>query len=279
MSVKVSALCWKVRLPATEKLVLLRLADFADDQGFNIYPAVQTVADDCGVGARAVQLTLKKLVGVGILVIINQGGGRGRATEYAIDMDLIRQLKAAPPTAQRYSNGHDRSHAKGENPEPSAPFASVNPALDDINPEPRSPHPLLPVKEEGGGYAGAHDAASLVEGLTGLKATNRNIATVGEWLAAGYDPKLDIYPAVVEALPTAKTAPGYFAYFTGAIARRHAARTIPKQESTNVHPFQPAAKRGGYPGRATGSVAQTRLVAREFEIGDFDPDGAGVWQG
>jgi hypothetical protein len=45
---KVSALCWKVPLAATEKLVLLRLADFADDGGFNIYPAVQTVSQDTG---------------------------------------------------------------------------------------------------------------------------------------------------------------------------------------------------------------------------------------
>lgn len=148
MSVKVSALCWKVRLAATEKLILLRLADYADDQGFNIYPAVQTVADDCGVGRRAAQLTLKKLVDVGILVVINQGGGRRRTTEYAIDMDLVKQLKDAPPSEKSHFNGHAVNSAKGANSESSAPFTGVNSASDDINSAPDSPNPLESVKEE-----------------------------------------------------------------------------------------------------------------------------------
>lgn len=165
MSIKVSAICWKVPLPATEKLVLLRLADFANDAGFNIWPAVQTVANDCGVGIRAVQLTLKKLVKVGILVVMNQGGGRGRATEYAIDLDLLSALRAAPPAAAQYANGHAGKGANsessagfsGENPEPSSPFMDGEKgekgASDDINPEPRSPHPLLSVEEGSEAYA------------------------------------------------------------------------------------------------------------------------------
>jgi hypothetical protein len=226
MSVRVSALCWKVPLPATEKLVLQRLADFADDQGFNIYPAVQTVADDCGIGIRIVQLTLKKMVSKGILVVMNQGGGRGRATEYAIDMDLIRQLRDAPPAASHQYNGHAEKGAKGVNSEPRSPFTGVNPESDDINPAPDSPHPLDPSEEEGGG-TGAREIAVLVGGLTGLPATTANVATVEDWLAKGYHPQQDIYPAVVEALPTAKNGFSVFAYFTKAIHRHHTARTAP----------------------------------------------------
>lgn len=282
MSVKVSSLCWKVRLSATEKLVLLRLADFADDQGFNIYPAVQTISDDCGVGRRAAQLTLKKLVDVGILVVINQGGGRRRTTEYAIDLDHLKQLRDAPPDENRYANGHAANHANSANSASRAPFVGENSASDDINSEPRSPNPLLPVKEEGGGGTGApaHEIAVVVGGLAGLKATESNIATVEAWLTAGYHPQLDIYPAVVGALPTAKTVPGTFAYFTNAVGRHHTARINPPQESSNVLPIRSSAKQHrGHSGRATGRTAQERMVARELEGCDFDPDGPRLREG
>jgi len=156
MSVKVSALCWKVALPATEKLVLLRLADFADDKGFNIYPAVHTVADDCGVGRRVVQLTLRRLVDKGLLVVMNMGGGRRRTTEYAIDLEALKAAGTAPPGAPTYTNGHA---GKGANSESRAPFMAQNSAprapfpnsekgekgaSDDINSAPRAPNPLEP---------------------------------------------------------------------------------------------------------------------------------------
>lgn len=135
-------------------------------------------------------------------------------------------------------------------------------------------------KEGGGVSARTHEACRVVAGLSRLPETVRNLATVEGWLADGFDPERDIYPAVREVTATATAEVGSFAYFTKAIVRHHAARTTPKQESTNVHPIRPAStQRRGHSGRATGSVAQARLVAREFEIGDFDADGAGVWQG
>jgi len=153
MSVKVSALCWKVRLPPTEKLVLLRLADFADDRGFNIYPAVQTIVDDTGCSERAVQMALRKLVASDILVVMNQGGGRGRSTEYAIDLDHLEQLKSERPKRERNYNGHTAKGANGANPAADAPFQNpakgAKGANNDINPAADAPHPLEPsVKEE-----------------------------------------------------------------------------------------------------------------------------------
>jgi hypothetical protein len=256
MSVRVSALCWKVPLPATEKLVLLRLADFADDQGFNIYPAVQTVADDCGVGIRIVQLTLKKMVNKGLLVVINQGGGRGRATEYAIDMDLIRQLRDAPPTASNQYNGHAGKGAKDANSEPRSPFTAVNPALDDINPEPDSPHPLLPVKEGGGGGTRAPEVGERVAELAGMEASGTHAAKAEAWLTKGYDPDLDIYPAVMEVRATMRAPIVSFNCFNNAIKRHHDQRTAPKQETSNVHPI----RRAGSGKRQSGGSYISRLA-------------------
>lgn len=276
MSVKVSALCWKVRLPATEKLILMRMADFADDQGFNIYPAVQTVADDCGVTTRAVQLTLKKMVRDGVLVMINQGGGRGKATEYAIDLDVMRGLRQSAQAGARQYNGRDDAEkANGENSERGSPFTVENPVKGeshDLNPERDSPHPLESKESGGGGCAGAHacEVRAMVAGLTGLPPDERNLGTVQEWLAKGYDPTQDIYPAVVEALPTAKREIGCFRYFTKAIDRAHIARTNPLPEgASNVHHIRPAAQQHRPPqGRATGRVAAGRLLARILAEGD-----------
>jgi hypothetical protein len=41
VSVRVSARVWELDLPPSEKLVLLKLADFADDGGGNAWPSVR----------------------------------------------------------------------------------------------------------------------------------------------------------------------------------------------------------------------------------------------
>ena len=47
MSFRVSALAWMVPVEkSTERLVLLALADRADDEGKNCYPSVETI---CGM--------------------------------------------------------------------------------------------------------------------------------------------------------------------------------------------------------------------------------------
>lgn len=267
MSVRISALCWKVPLPATEKLVLLRLADFADDQGYNIYPAVQTVADDCGCGHRIVQLTLKKLIGRGLLVVMNQGGGRCRTTEYAIDLEVLKAVGTAPPTEPGYKNGHAEKGANSEpsapfmaqNSEPSAPFAGGEKgekgARSSQNPAPRAPNPLLPViKEEGGGSAGAgaREVATRVAGLTGLPAAGRNLSTVEAWLTAGYDPERDIYPAVAAVVTAAKEPIGSFKYFTAPIGRYHADRMAPPPNNVSYLPNAAGGRRGN-PGMSDGA--------------------------
>lgn len=67
MSVHVSSKVWRLRLPPVEKLVMLKLADCADDQGRNAYPAVQTIADEVGVNARTVQRAIRGLLSAGLI--------------------------------------------------------------------------------------------------------------------------------------------------------------------------------------------------------------------
>ena len=69
VSVKQMALVWDLDLPSTEKLVLLKLADCADDAGANAYPGVQTLGDCCGLSRRAVQYVLRKLEEAGLIEV------------------------------------------------------------------------------------------------------------------------------------------------------------------------------------------------------------------
>lgn len=60
MSVTVSSVCWRVQLPATEKLVLMCLADFADDDGA-CWPGIELLMERTGLGERCVREQLKRL--------------------------------------------------------------------------------------------------------------------------------------------------------------------------------------------------------------------------
>lgn len=117
--------------------------------------------------------------------------------------------------------------------------------------------------------AHAREVAVLVGGLTGVPATERNVAEVKLWLAKNYSPDLDIYPVVQEVTTRAPGAIGSFRYFTDEIDRHHAARTSPQQGASNVHPLRPSAQqRRGSAGCATGGVAAGRVLTRILAKGD-----------
>lgn len=61
MSVKVQAAVWDMDLPATDKLVLLALADHAHDDGSSAYPSIDHLAKKCSMHRRTVQRTLRDL--------------------------------------------------------------------------------------------------------------------------------------------------------------------------------------------------------------------------
>lgn len=53
---------WRIEhLPATTKLVLLKLADNANDEGRNAYPSIDTIARVCGLNRRTVQRVVSML--------------------------------------------------------------------------------------------------------------------------------------------------------------------------------------------------------------------------
>ena len=76
---------WRLDLPTVEKLVLLALADHADDDGRSAYPSVARLAYKTSLTPRSVQRVLRRLEDQNLIVAVaHASGGRGKATEYAI---------------------------------------------------------------------------------------------------------------------------------------------------------------------------------------------------
>lgn len=94
MSVHVSSLVWKTTLRTTDKIIMLKLADVANDDGSRVFPSVETIARECGCSDRTVQRTLKRFVDeLGILeVVAFAKGGRGHATEYRVVLERVTNL-------------------------------------------------------------------------------------------------------------------------------------------------------------------------------------------
>lgn len=64
MSVKVMTLAWSLDLPDSQKIVLLALADCANDEG-HCWPSMASLARKCSKGERTVQGVIKQLVEAG----------------------------------------------------------------------------------------------------------------------------------------------------------------------------------------------------------------------
>ena len=123
MSWKLVKLCYAARLPklggprgsssATEKAVLVRMAEFGDDAGGNIRPAVKTIAEDCELSVRAVVYAIGQLIERGIVRETRQSSGlHKRATEYAIDLDALGCL--AGPAAEEVASCEDAAGGPAE---------------------------------------------------------------------------------------------------------------------------------------------------------------------
>lgn|GEM_PF-7126017 len=90
MSIKVSSLIWDLRgLSPMQKLVLVKLADHAKDDGTDVRPGQKTVAGDCECSVRTVQRVVEWACDEGIL--IEEDGPGNKVRRYHFDIRLLRQ--------------------------------------------------------------------------------------------------------------------------------------------------------------------------------------------
>lgn len=72
-----------------DMMVAIVLGESADDDGWNVYPSVPRVARLARVSERAVQYKLRDFRSLGFVQVVRQGGGRGKPTEYRIDVEWL----------------------------------------------------------------------------------------------------------------------------------------------------------------------------------------------
>jgi len=97
MSIKVTSQVWDLQLSHAQRLVLLALADYADETGGHVYPSVMRVAWKAGYSKRQTQRIMRGLEESGLLVLVAEANGI-RPTTYRIDVgagSLKPQFRAA----------------------------------------------------------------------------------------------------------------------------------------------------------------------------------------
>lgn len=78
MSVRVMTQVWDADISTAEKMVLLIIADHANDDGTNAWPSVATIARKASMSERSVQRHIKSLESAGLLRVEQQAGGNAK---------------------------------------------------------------------------------------------------------------------------------------------------------------------------------------------------------
>lgn len=139
MSVKVMSLVWEMDLPTSEKMVLLVIADHADDQGENAWPAVATIARKASLSDRQTQRMIKQLTNLGLISVEKQAGGRREMRDDRRPNRYTLHLNGVTPTSPGGVVRGDIGDAHGVTPmspkpslEPSNRYISVPDRFDEF---------------------------------------------------------------------------------------------------------------------------------------------------
>lgn len=93
MSISLMTLVWHLSIgKSNEKIVLLKCADHASDDGSGIYPGRELLAASTELSISTVQRVLRTFVENGVLIVTSEGGGRNRATVYQMNIDRLLDL-------------------------------------------------------------------------------------------------------------------------------------------------------------------------------------------
>ena len=96
MSIRVMSEVWLTKLPLTEKMVLLVIADHASDDGTEAWPSQATIAKKASVSIRTVQRSVNSLVTKGYIWLQKGAGGSAtcrddrRPHKYTINLATLR---------------------------------------------------------------------------------------------------------------------------------------------------------------------------------------------
>ncbi|MDQ7986230.1 helix-turn-helix domain-containing protein [Pseudomonas sp. G34] len=104
MSIKAMNWAWEQPLPPVPKLVLMALADNADDHGY-CWPKMKTIAAKCSTSERTVQRTIKTLLAAGLLKKDARFSASGRQVSNGYTLALTYPDKLSPSPKCNHGEG------------------------------------------------------------------------------------------------------------------------------------------------------------------------------
>jgi len=127
---------------SNRKMVALRLADFADNQGRGMWPSVTTIARECEIAPRTVQRVLREFEDEGLIICQERGSGR-RTSRYDYNMAKLRELRAAAegisPDVNTSKAADEYAEGEAENGAGNEGCHGVTPDTDDMRGDTVSP--------------------------------------------------------------------------------------------------------------------------------------------
>jgi hypothetical protein len=96
LSIRLMSEVWLTKLPLTEKMVLLVIADHASDDGTEAWPSQVTIGNKASVSVRTVQRSVNSLVAKGYIWLQKGAGGSAtcrddrRPHKYTINLAVLR---------------------------------------------------------------------------------------------------------------------------------------------------------------------------------------------
>jgi len=147
MSYRLQPLIWNTDMKPSQRFVMLALVDYADDNGRNIYPSIETLSKKTGYSERNVQRILKSLEDEGLILIV--GRSKYGTIRITLNLPAIQERKAVEddtPTDDNLSQINDKMSQNddkmSQNDDKMSPDPLINPLinplLDTVNTHTRS---------------------------------------------------------------------------------------------------------------------------------------------
>lgn len=115
MSNYISGLVWKNSITAIDKLVLLALADCANNEGTNVFPSISYLMEKCSLSRRQICYSLDRLVTLGVISkeLRVRENGSFTSNSYQIIVQKVEELAGVVVQHMHYPSA---PHALGSAP-------------------------------------------------------------------------------------------------------------------------------------------------------------------
>lgn len=144
MSIALMSQVWPLDIPSTEKLVLLALADNANDDG-ECWPSIGTIADKTALSERTVHYAIKRLAQSGHLLIKNRFGCSNLFTLIPARGAPLHEIHPAPDAPQEVQGVHPTPAPDAPTPARGAPRIIKEPSRESsIEPKRRAHATRIP---------------------------------------------------------------------------------------------------------------------------------------